>query len=86
MANASMSCETLAQHLHIAAEQYERDAQVMTAEHGVPLLTTAQVQRRLSEQFKRQAAECRAFADALSDVRSIGFDDKDRIEIETIGA
>jgi hypothetical protein len=68
MATVTMSPGTLAHHLRVAAERYSENTLWS---------------RSLADQFTRQAQQCRAFADALDDIRSIGFAGDD-IEVETI--
>jgi hypothetical protein len=75
----TMSPESLAHHLHIAAEHYDADARIARSE------PEPQRVEKLAQQLDRQAAECRVFAAALGDIRSIGFDSQDRIEVETLG-
>lgn len=61
MGHTTISPQSLAHHLRIAAERYEADAAVC-AERGA-----VNVSGRLAEQFKRKAEEARSWADAFEE-------------------
>lgn len=81
MPNITMSPEILAQRLEAAAIHYQRLADEADDDRLEPRSTAVRVARML----RAQAQECLDWAEALrGEIRAIGFDSDDRIELEMV--
>jgi hypothetical protein len=84
MKTVTMSPETLAHHLRIAATEYTKTAATMREPSEGETPAQRQSFERLAQTFDKQAEECQTFATAVENAHSLGFDSGDNFEISYI--